>query len=72
MFVLYSSEQCGQCKQAKLLLDMKGKEYEVKMVEDEAIRAELKEKAPSRTSLPVIFKDGELIGGLLDLKKLIK
>lgn len=72
MFVLYSSEICGQCKQAKILLDMKGKEYEVKMMGVDFTSDQLKELAPGRTSLPVVFQDGELVGGLVELKKLIK
>lgn len=73
MFVLYSSEGCSQCKQAKLMLDMKGKQYEVKMAGVDYTREELMEKAPGRTSLPVVFNDtGELVGGLAELKALIK
>lgn len=71
MFVVYSKESCGQCNMAKMLLERKNKEFTVKMLGVDYTREELQELAPGRTSMPIIFQDGKLIGGLMDLKALI-
>lgn len=71
MYTLYSKDDCQMCKQAKLLLDMKQIKYVVKMMDIDYTVEELKELAPGRTQMPVIFKDDVLIGGFMDLRKII-
>lgn len=71
MLVIYSKNQCQQCTQAKMILDMKKIPYDLKMLDVDFTREELSELAPSQRSFPVIFKDGELVGGFIELRKLI-
>lgn len=71
MFTIYSKHQCSQCDQAKMLLDLKGIEYETLTLGDDFTREELIEKVPNARSFPVVFKGEDLIGGLLELKKVI-
>lgn len=71
MFVVYSKENCSQCAQAKLLLQMKSLDHTVAMLDVDFTLEELKELAPGRLSFPVITKDGEVIGGFAELRKLI-
>ena len=54
-----------------MLLDLKGFEYETLTLGDDFTREELLDKVPSARSFPVVFKGETLVGGLLDLKKVI-
>lgn len=71
MFTIYSKPQCPQCDQAKMLLELKGFEYETLTLGADFTREELLDKVPSARSFPVVFKGETLVGGLLDLKKVI-
>lgn len=68
MYTVYSKENCSQCDQAVLILDLKGLTYQVKKLGVEFTREDLFEISPKARSYPVILKDGELLGTLLDLK----
>lgn len=69
MITLYSTENCQQCKTAKLLLDMKGIEYKVKMLDVDFTREEVKAIAPTQRSFPVITNNEVLLGGLPQLQQ---
>lgn len=71
MFTVYSRENCTQCNQAKMLLKMKSIEHEIKMLDVDFSESEIKALAPGRKSYPVIFKDGVLIGGFMELRTAI-
>jgi glutaredoxin len=69
--VVWSQENCLACNQAKNLLDIKGIPYEVKMLGENATKQELLEAVPNARSVPQIFIDGEYIGGLPELRKVV-
>ena len=69
MFTIYSKDKCQQCDSAKLLCQMKGVEFEVKKLDVDYTKEDILALAPNTRSFPVVFKDGEYLGGLPDLKK---
>jgi len=72
MYTIYSKDSCSQCDAAKLLCTMKGVEFEIKKLDKDFSREELLSLAPSTRSFPVVFKGEELIGGLEQLKNILK
>lgn len=72
MYIIYSKDACQQCDAAKLLCKMKGVEFEVKKLDVDFSRDEILSLAPNTRSFPVVFKDGELLGGLEQLKISLK
>ena len=71
MITIYSKEKCSQCDSAKLLCQMKGVDYEVKMFGVDFSRDELLTIAPNTRSFPVVFKGGVLVGGLHQLRQIL-
>ena len=69
--VVWSQANCPACNQAKALLDAKGIAYEVKMLGENATKQELVEAVPGARSVPQIFLNGEYVGGLDALRKII-
>ena len=72
MFTIYSKDKCQQCNTAKLLCQMKGVEFVVKKLGVDFSREDILSIAPNTRSFPVVFKDGELVGGLEQLKISLK
>ena len=72
MFTIYSKEQCNKCNQAKLLLDIKCIDYDVKMLEVDFDEDFILGLRPKPREFPVVFKGEEYIGGLLELKEILK
>lgn len=69
--LIYSSDLCGYCARAKQLLRKKGVAFtEIDVTFDSKRRAEMRERAGGRTSVPQIFIDGRHIGGCDDLHAL--
>jgi glutaredoxin 3 len=67
---IYTSPWCGYCARAKSLLERKGAAYtEMDVIEDEAKRAEMRERS-KRTTVPQIFINGRHIGGSDELAAL--
>jgi glutaredoxin 3 len=65
---IYSTTYCGFCRRAEELLRRLGIAFETIDVTDDAqARAELVERAGGRRTVPVIFIDGEAIGGYQEL-----
>ncbi|MBQ0111538.1 MAG: glutaredoxin [Bacteroidales bacterium] len=71
MFTIYSKDQCAKCNQAKMLLDMKGVDYDVKMLGKDFEREFVLSLEPTPREFPVVFKGEEFVGGLNELKKLV-
>jgi glutaredoxin 3 len=70
---IYTTPFCPYCHRAKNLLKQKGvdfTEYDVMMAANK--RAEMRERAGGRNSVPQIFIDGRHIGGSDDLVALDK
>ena len=67
---IYTSPWCGYCARAKGLLEKKGAAYhEMDVIDDEAKRAEMRERS-KRTTVPQIFINGQHIGGSDELAAL--
>lgn len=68
---IYTTSLCGYCSRAKHLLKNKGVEFtEYDVTFDANKRAEMRERAEGRTSVPQIFIDGKGVGGSDDLIEL--
>ena len=66
--IVYSSSLCPFCYRATALLRKKGLPYrEINVDMKPAVRAEMREKAGGRNTVPQIFIDGRHIGGCDDL-----
>lgn len=69
--VVWSQPRCVACDQAKALLKMKGIEFEVKVLGENATKQELIAAVPDARSVPQIFLNGKYIGGLMELKQIL-
>ena len=72
MFTIYSKDKCQQCDSAKLLCQMKGVEFEVKNLDVDYTKEDILALVPQARSFPLILKDGEYLGGLVELKQTLK
>jgi glutaredoxin 3 len=65
---IYTSMLCPYCSRAKQLLEARGVQYkEFDVMTDGKLRAEMRERAGGRTSVPQIFINGQHVGGCDDL-----
>jgi glutaredoxin 3 len=65
---IYSTMLCPYCWRAKKLLEERGVAYqEVDVMTDGKLRAEMRQRAGGRTSVPQIFINGQHVGGCDDL-----
>lgn len=71
MITVYSKDACTKCKQAEILLVLKGVEHEVKKLDVDYEFDFVKQLAPTQREFPVVVQDNILIGGLQDLKNLL-
>lgn len=69
---LYSKQNCTQCDQAKVLLQMRGFTPEVLMLDDHYTLEDVKTLAPTQRTFPVVFANDILIGDLNSLKEYLK
>lgn len=71
--VVYCTSYCGYCRRAEALLQREGIAFEaVDVTDDPQARAELVERADGRRTVPVIFIDGNPIGGYQELAALVQ
>lgn len=69
--VIYSTLMCPYCHAAKQLLKQKGVDFEeIDVTFNSGKRAEMREKAGGRNSVPQIFIDDTHVGGCDDLHDL--
>ena len=68
MLTIYSKDNCQQCLQAIMLCEMKGAEFNVLKLGVDYEKEDILKINPSARSFPLITKDNEYIGTLLDLK----
>ena len=69
-YIVYSRNNCSYCDKTVALLEAKNIPFEIKKIdEDINLYKEMQKKAPLMKTLPVILKDGELIGGYNELFK---
>lgn len=68
---IYTTQYCGYCRRAKMLLDNKGAAYEeIRVDADPERRAEMTKRSGGRRTVPQIFIDDRGIGGSDDLFQL--
>lgn len=71
--VVYATSWCGYCHAAESLLRREGIPFElIDVTNDPRTRAELPERAHGRRTVPVIFVDGQPIGGYQELAALVR
>jgi glutaredoxin 3 len=69
---VYTTKHCGYCYGARALLERLGIPYEnVDVTGDGAARAALVGKALGRRTVPVIVIDDEVIGGYVELARMV-
>lgn len=69
-FKIYTTQTCPYCNAAKALLTSKGISYEeTDLTGDPELRTKVSGRHNWRT-VPLILKDGELIGGFSELEEL--
>lgn len=70
--LIWSKPSCSYCHQSKVLLKLKGIEYEERVIGEGYTKEQLLESVPSAVSVPQIFIDDEYIGGFNELKKYLE
>jgi glutaredoxin 3 len=67
--IVYSTDPCPYCAQAKALLGKRGIDYEeINLARDPAGRSELVERTGMMT-FPQVIVDGEVVGGYTELRE---
>ena len=67
-YTVYSKRNCSYCVRAIELLESKGLTHDVKKIdEDQNLFLELRQREPSMRTIPVIFRNEQLVGGYQDL-----
>lgn len=71
MFIILSKSDCPQCIVGESMLKKNNVEYEKKMLDKdfdiEYIKNLIEESGMNLRTFPIILKDGEVMGGLLQL-----
>jgi len=71
--VVYIKAYCAYSRAAQELLKQRGIPFEaVDVTNDPKLRAEVADRAHGRRTLPVIFIDGQAIGGFQELASLVR
>jgi len=65
--IVWSTETCSYCKQAKTLLNSKNIPFEERMIGREWTKEQLLVEVPNARTVPQIFIDGNYVGGYTDL-----
>jgi glutaredoxin 3 len=69
---VFSTSYCGWCRRAEELLTAQAIAFEkVDVTNDDEARASLVERADGRRTVPVIFVDGQAVGGYQELARLV-
>lgn len=72
MIQIYSKENCPHCVTAKELTKSKGLDFEVLMLGVDYSREDMMVLAPKARTVPQVFDDGDLIGGVPELQKYLE
>lgn len=70
--IVWSKAFCPKCVSAKKLLDIRGIEYEERIIGKDWAKEDLLRDIPSARSVPQIINKGTLIGGLPELMKYLE
>ena len=69
---IWSQYNCSACEQAKALLDSRNINYTVKTLGEDVTKEHLYEILPNVRSVPQIFINNEHIGGLPELRNILR
>ena len=69
--LIYTKPACPYCDYAKTLMRNKRVEYTESVIGKDVLREEFMEMFPDQRTVPLIFIDGEKIGGYNELKEYI-
>ena len=72
MIEVYGKQNCGFCTQAIALLDSTGVEYKKYIIDEDISREEFVSKFPDVRTVPLVYVDGERLGGYQALKEYIE
>ena len=71
--IVYSQPNCVACNTVKAILKMHGYEVEERVIgEGEWTKAKLLAVAPNARSVPQVFVNDELVGGLAEVSRLVQ
>ena len=65
--LIYSKPDCPYCVRAKTLLNAKGIMFTESIIGRDVLREDFAEMFPDQKTVPLIFIDGNRIGGYTDL-----
>jgi glutaredoxin 3 len=69
--IVYTTQMCPYCVQAKRLLGERSIPYdEIDVGSDDGVRNEMVQKAGGKRTVPQIFIDGAYVGGYTELRAL--
>ena len=70
--IVYTSDYCSYCAQAKKLLQNKGFDFdELNIQNDDSLRNEMLEKSNGMRTVPQIFINNSHVGGYTELSTLV-
>lgn len=72
MITVYSKDSCAKCSQAIMLLKVKGVEHEVLKLGVDYDYVKAVELSNGQKEFPLIYVDGNHLGGLEQLKEYLK
>ena len=73
VYTVYSKKNCSFCDKAINYLLDNDHHVKVKKIDEEIVYLkEMREKAPNMRTMPVIFRNNQLIGGYSDLIEFLK
>ena len=68
--LIWSKDGCGQCVQAKNMLNLRGIQFEERCLDSGPwTKDDLLRSVPDARSLPQVFLDDEYIGGFRELRE---
>jgi glutaredoxin 3 len=72
MYTVYTKPDCPYCVKAKTLLKTKGLEYTEQKMGSDVTREYILENFPTMRTMPIITRNGELVGGYAQLEEALK
>jgi glutaredoxin 3 len=70
--IIWSKQNCTFCDQAKMLMNNKGIAFEERKIGEGWTKEQLLEAVPTARTVPIVFVDGNLIGGFQQLKQFLE